>query len=216
MLFRQLKHRYAKLETQTFPKRQSLSLVSILLVSGITAIITILLTLLTTYLVTSGRFFSPKSTTPISSSPTEYKYHCGNSTAEARALGCTFDHLSVSWLPSECSRDYTAEFLVSNPNGGTWKYWKDQEGTIPLTRDEIEAMTPSSSHGWSSNSEHWYHCAHLIKRMHKGLRDGKPLDSTARSLGHTEHCLMVMLDGLGRLAEAENIETPFNMGYGRC
>src|SRR3982751_1680124 len=39
--------------------------------------------------------------------------HCGNSTTEARALGCEFDPLTVAWIPEPCMyHQVTKEFMV--------------------------------------------------------------------------------------------------------
>lgn len=62
--------------------------------------------------------------------------YCGNSTAEARTLGCEYDPLSAAWLPAHCrDDDLTAEFM--NDKDGPWEYWADHDHQKPLTLLEV-------------------------------------------------------------------------------
>lgn len=62
--------------------------------------------------------------------------YCGESTSEAKTMGCKYDALSAAWLPAHCRDDeLTAEFLAHKD--GPWHYWADQSHTKELTLDEV-------------------------------------------------------------------------------
>lgn len=47
---------------------------------------------------------------------TEHGCYCGNSTMEAKSMGCKYDSLAAAWLPEHCRDDeLTAEFELSGP-----------------------------------------------------------------------------------------------------
>jgi hypothetical protein len=64
--------------------------------------------------------------------PTATNTHlCGNSTAEALALGCTFDQLMWSWYPPGCPHYANDEFMNAEPEN-PWVYYVDPVKKIPL------------------------------------------------------------------------------------
>lgn len=161
---------------------------------------------LVTFLVTRQMY--------LTASPMEMPIkHCGNSTTEARSLGCTFDPLAISWLPAECPRDMTEEFLEFPGPDVKWHYWLDKEGNQEVkdynTLSEMEWY-------WSTNREHMTHCAFMIMRLHRVIERGGRPDTLSMDFHHTRHCLMAFLS----LSEAnENFNLIGTLGdvrFGSC
>jgi hypothetical protein len=67
---------------------------------------------------------------------------CGNSIEEAKAKGCRYDSLAVSWLPPLCRDDKLLdEFERAGPGPqGAWLYYADSEATKPMTLDEVASL----------------------------------------------------------------------------
>lgn len=86
--------------------------------------------------------------------------YCGNSTAEALALGCKYDSLAQGWLPDHCRDDELAEeFEKSGPNeGGGWNFYRDKNHTIPMSYDEVSMLADTGGH-WFVEWD--WHAAHV-------------------------------------------------------
>src|SRR4051812_2353235 len=105
-------------------------------------------------------------------SPTAYqaipeppRLKCGNSVEEALALGCTFDPLSLAWLPSYFPRDVAHEFVEAAGNGTKWRYWMDKEGAKELRGiDELARIAPKVLY-WTTVREHMNHCVYMLLRV---------------------------------------------------
>lgn len=121
--------------------------------------------------------------------------HCGNSTTEARALGCVFDVLTNMWVPELCwDREGTEGFMSVAP----WQGYDKQDGQRLLTLDEMSERVgkdrlkpdPSSPPYWTPLREHVIHCAFMWQRQHRGFMSGneKKLDFHSLSYQHTVHC----------------------------
>jgi hypothetical protein len=149
-------------------------------------------------------------TTAISSSRSELT--CGNSSEEARARGCTFDQLTVAWLPSACPRYGNDEYLSLGP----WTYWKDFYGKEAIAgEDELVHMGEEDEY-WSTQAEHMAHCAYMLLRVHKTSLDGGRQDWMTANATHTEHCIMALLNaGLSSPSNGE-INTYGFVRYGYC
>ena len=55
--------------------------------------------------------------------------HCGQTTAQALAKGCSFDPMTFAWIPPECyDAELTEEFLQLQP----WHWYTDEGGQQPI------------------------------------------------------------------------------------
>lgn len=156
--------------------------------------------------------------------------HCGNSTNEARSLGCVFQIWSNAWVPAPCySATLDADFRLL------------QSGVMPETFDQSMAGWPAQTHGWSyfsdeeaSNSiqfdtvakgeidviyttwlQHMWHCAFTWRKILMNL-NGENISLTDRDLskGHTGHCSEMVVN-----AGAWGLDTVNDMlvlGFLRC
>ncbi|KAF9888832.1 hypothetical protein FE257_008201 [Aspergillus nanangensis] len=148
------------------------------------------------------------------SDPRHARYTCGSSTEEARKRGCTFDILSMNWLPSQCARDQTEEFIGYATNE-TWVYYRDRHAKSLIENSE-ELSELDSQFWWSTQREHMVHCAFMIMRLHKVLeRDGR-IDRLTGSFSHTKHCLMMLLDASKADPANDVVNTPGNIALGSC
>lgn len=126
---------------------------------------------------------------------------CGTTMHEAVTLGCTFDVLSLSWLPSSC-RDaaLTHEFAMSGPGpNGKWDYWADSNGTLPLTIDEVAALAGRpDGYVYTPLGFHVLHCSFYWRKRWRIVKGVGALTMEARydRESHVEHCQRVfMLEG---------------------
>ncbi|KAK6220663.1 hypothetical protein LQW54_002108 [Pestalotiopsis sp. IQ-011] len=70
------------------------------------------------------------------------RYTCGNNIEEAKARGCTFDPMTVQWLPKQCSRAGTDEFLSAH--GTHTDFTTRPEGTV-FANNNRRRGTPDGS-----------------------------------------------------------------------
>ncbi|KAK0707795.1 hypothetical protein B0H67DRAFT_556417 [Lasiosphaeris hirsuta] len=139
---------------------------------------------------------------------------CGNSTAEARALGCKFDPLSFLWVPEPCFDSETNEAYQKAVN---WHGYNDAEGKEMLDLDTMSERVEPFKY-FTSIREHAIHCAYVWQKQHRGyLRGGLYLDDNSASFHHTRHCSEVLMHttdldpkGLG------NFTTETTVGFSSC
>lgn len=167
------KHRYSKLEDQKSSSSKPPLPFYFYLILGLFITIS---TNLVTFFATAGTI---KSTNPFA--PRTLKYTCGNSTTEARALGCSYDPLAGGWLPKECPAHFTEEYLAAAPIEGS--FYRDFNRTIPIpTWEEISEVEGLY---FATYKQHIVHCGYSIMRLHKLIENGEPLDSSMIPFGHT-------------------------------
>jgi hypothetical protein len=78
-------------------------------------------------------FTSSATNSPLGSPKTRL-LTCGNTTTEARALGCKFDPLTVAWIPAPCmNHQVTDEFMAEYP----WEAFSDETGSELITREQM-------------------------------------------------------------------------------
>ncbi|KAE9363908.1 hypothetical protein N431DRAFT_390106 [Stipitochalara longipes BDJ] len=120
---------------------------------------------------------------------TRVEYSCGNSTAEAKALGCKFDELASAWLPAVCRDDaLTEEFSRAGPNG-TWKYYSDPDLTTELSLEELSLYGDLNGQWYFMTGEwHIVHCAFYWRKKYRAPLLGITLEPRYDSLVHVEHC----------------------------
>lgn len=122
---------------------------------------------------------------------------CGNSTAEAVALGCKYDSLAAAWLPEHCrDDDLTAEFERSGPGvGGKWTYWSDSAHTKEISVEEIAQMAGNPELRFHMTG-HWHviHCIFYWRKEHRARFNGKMVEPRSDSEKHIKHCGNIFLD----------------------
>ncbi|KAJ8126791.1 hypothetical protein O1611_g6848 [Lasiodiplodia mahajangana] len=126
--------------------------------------------------------------------PTRNSCYCGNSIAEAHALGCEYDTLASAWLPQHCiDKELTAEFDRSGdgPNG-TWQYWADYSHERELTLDQLAALAevPGAIY-YTSSQWHVVHCIFYWRKQMRLPRTGVTLEPRYNHEGHAKHCGMI-------------------------
>ena len=110
---------------------------------------------------------------------------CGNSTAEAQALGCSFDLLAAAWLPEECQdRDLTEEFRAQGP----WQYFEDSDGQVELREGDLWKRSGPSESYWATRRWHTVHCSFEWRKMHRAIERGARMEDALRDYRHTIHC----------------------------
>ncbi|KAF7595715.1 hypothetical protein BBP40_005159 [Aspergillus hancockii] len=97
---------------------------------------------------------------------------CGNSTAEALALGCKFDQLMWAWYPAHCPHYANDEYLNAEPER-PWRFYIN-----PYTRQV-------------ANEDEW-----LQAMDNKIIRDGTKYTPRQVEYAHLEHCAEFLLESL--------------------
>lgn len=139
---------------------------------------------------------------------------CGNSTTEARALGCKFDPLSFLWVPEPC---FDAEITKAYQKAVNWHGYNDSEGKEVLDLDAMSKRV-EPLHYFTSIREHVVHCAYMWQKQHRGyLKGGLYLVDNSASFHHTQHCSEVLMyttdsdpEALGRFT------TETTVGFSSC
>lgn len=115
------------------------------------------------------------------------KYHCGNSSNEAVALGCIFDLSLVGYVPAPCfDADLNRRFMDWG-----WRFFEDQNGTREVSLERIAESAGTREPFWAQHGYHITHCELAWERMHRALQGGKRLTTHMLNLEHTRHCGMM-------------------------
>ncbi|KAG5952005.1 hypothetical protein E4U53_001819 [Claviceps sorghi] len=137
---------------------------------------------------------SAEGTSTTAKAPTSCS--CGNSTAQARALGCKYDSLAAAWLPDHCrDDDLTAEFERSGPGeNGRWTYWRDSAHTQEISLDELAEMGDDRKFRfYMTRRWHVVHCMFYWRKEHRARFNGKMVEPRSDNEGHINHCSKVIL-----------------------
>ncbi|KAG5937033.1 hypothetical protein E4U60_002168 [Claviceps pazoutovae] len=122
---------------------------------------------------------------------------CGNSTAQALAIGCKYDSLAAAWLPPHCrDDDLTAEFDRSGPGkDGQWTYWRDLARTQEISLDELATMGDDKAFRFYMTGQwHVVHCIFYWRKEHRARFNGKMVEPRSDTEGHIKHCGKVLMD----------------------
>lgn len=113
---------------------------------------------------------------------------CGNTADTALALGCKFDHLTISWETPEC---YHPDIVDSFLSVHDWKYYNDSLGTpIPPGTSITDGHQR-----WNVNWDfHFTHCVYTWKMMQKAVFERRPMADNLLDLEHTRHCMEMLLE----------------------
>lgn len=144
---------------------------------------------------------------------------CGNSTTEARALGCTYDLLSTTWWPAACQDQSTSkefeEWLRSPQRIRPWPFFHDKEGTQPILTLEDLAESAGTDI-WTTQEFHTGHCMLWWKRLHKSMEGRIATNIWSGEYHHTAHCTSVLLStDWSRIGEIY-ARLPAGGGFGWC
>lgn len=138
--------------------------------------------------ITVLAIFQPASESSPNKLVLQTKYlHCGNSTTEARSLGCVYDALSNMWVPEPC---YDAEGVEEFMQRAPWQGYDTPEAKHQLTLEEMSERTEGNPY-WTPLREHSIHCALMWERMHRDIiktGNTKIMDNHLASYHHTVHC----------------------------
>ena len=124
---------------------------------------------------------------------------CGNTTTEAKTLGCEFDLLSYTWMPKECIDHKTsAEFeeWVRSPERqfGAWPFFADADGKERiLDVDSLSERAGLKTH--TTQEEHLGHCTFMLRRLQRSQK-GRTTRIALDGIDHIIHCSNEILKGL--------------------
>jgi hypothetical protein len=115
---------------------------------------------------------------------------CGSSIAEAISRGCIYDSLATAWLPPFCRDDeLTAQFDQAGPGiNGSWPYFADPGGQIPINKEKIAALGETEATFWSSREWHIAHCVFYWQKYLRMRHTNAVMESRFDNIDHVKHC----------------------------
>jgi hypothetical protein len=140
---------------------------------------------------------------------------CGNSTREARELGCVYDPLATHWVPEPCfDKDTLEDWKLEI---GDWRGYNDTQGTQVLTLEEMsERVSPQAY--FNLGRGHVIHCLYIWRRQHlASQRGGFYSEQRALTYHHTLHCMDTIIqyiDGDRKLLMEYN--AGISVGFSSC
>ncbi|KAI0127133.1 hypothetical protein BJ170DRAFT_581941 [Xylariales sp. AK1849] len=120
---------------------------------------------------------------------------CGNSSSEALAIGCSFDHLTRSWYPPNCPHYTNNLFRTAEPKN-PFRYYESLESTEPINDDDLFRLIESQGGVWVEKREHLTHCVYMLLAQAQIVRDGVNPVPILVQYGHLEHCASLVLETL--------------------
>lgn len=150
-------------------------------------------------------------------------FHCGNSTAEAKVLGCEFDILSYSWTPKQCldteTRDEFREWLHSKDRlFRPWPFFADKDANDWIPNEETLSERVHPQFSWAPIEEHVGHCMFMMRRLYRVLEGGGNLRLNSRqgTYGHVEHCSNMVLDMIREPKAVGEVNSHFAVTFSSC
>jgi hypothetical protein len=128
---------------------------------------------------------------------------CGNSSAEARALGCRFNQLTWAWLPPDCPMYANDQFMAAEE----WVYWEDLERTKAVGEEVWDEVLDGERMIFAELREHATHCVYYFLSASQVIRDGTPYYDKMVNYDHHEHCANMLLGLLRKLPEWHELNT---------
>lgn len=133
---------------------------------------------------------------------------CGDSVAQAKALGCKYDVLLNHWVPAPCVDD---EFVKEYQDDHSWAAYFDEAMTKQIMT--IDEMSEQDIY-YTSVRDHVNHCAMVWKKQFWILFEERPaFDSVIVTPYHTDHCAQYLSDVSGRDL---NSSTRVEVGFAGC
>ncbi|KAK0620998.1 hypothetical protein B0T14DRAFT_431629 [Immersiella caudata] len=157
-----------------------------------------------------------------SASPSEL--HCGNSSAEARTLGCVFDLLTNNWMPAYCAdpktdSEYRDWVVHPSRNLGAWAFFHDPAAKHRIiSEDHLSDLV--GEHIYTTTENHLAHCTFLARRMHRLVT--REISAVAHNtFAHTVHCTSALLKAISLnstvgVSEEGLIGSTFDVGIVSC
>ncbi|KAK7995224.1 hypothetical protein PG990_013997 [Apiospora arundinis] len=128
---------------------------------------------------------------------------CGTSDEEAVAMGCTWDHIAVDWLPPQCvDRDLVAEFDVAGSGpGGNWPYYVSdtphrktslltETQRTPVNLSDIDQLAREGKDYWTTVEWHISHCLFTWRKQVRSAAGGVSVEPWNDKEAHASHCSM--------------------------
>ncbi len=128
---------------------------------------------------------------------------CGNSSAEARALGCTFDQLTWSWYPPSRPHYANDEFVRAE----TWRFYVDPYGRQVASEEDWEKAMNNELQLHGERREHMTHCVYLMLSVAQVVRDGTPYAEKLVEYEHMAHCAKMILKTLRKDKYWKSLDT---------
>ncbi|KAL1859795.1 hypothetical protein Daus18300_009385 [Diaporthe australafricana] len=114
---------------------------------------------------------------------------CGESSSEARDLGCIFDVIIMGWVPWRChDAELAAEFLARDE----WAFYRAPNTTgpeIPIS----EILAGEWEEVYVDYKYHVVHCTYTWRKTQRAAMSGLVLDGYIADPHHTNHCEMMLL-----------------------
>ncbi|KIW99559.1 uncharacterized protein Z518_11298 [Rhinocladiella mackenziei CBS 650.93] len=137
---------------------------------------------------------------------------CGSTVEEAKAAGCSFDHLAHLWLPKSCSRQWSSEYMTYE-QGQPFKSYLDGDGLQPVELSE----QPYHTGIFSTTKEHLIHCAYALMRTSEWMKQGGQWERKVLSPAHFQHCIKMLLNASMLSPQIEALESFTYLGFSdRC
>lgn len=125
------------------------------------------------------------------SSPKPRYDHCGTTADEARARGCVFETTGFAWLPKECLDPTTEREFLDYLSANNMNLYHDFNATSEVSMNQVRL---GDGPGFFVRQKyHLTHCLFLIKKMHRAVEQGRPVDGLIMPAHHTEHCVHQLL-----------------------
>jgi hypothetical protein len=121
---------------------------------------------------------------------------CGHTAAEAMALGCTFDHMTWSWLSPKCPRYASDDFLAAEEK--PWNYYQDPDNRVLVSKENWTLAMDNQIRLYTERRERITHCVFTFLNLAQIIRDGKETHPKLSSYGHIKHCAEVTLESVRR------------------
>ncbi|KAL4908814.1 hypothetical protein BDW74DRAFT_145369 [Aspergillus multicolor] len=139
---------------------------------------------------------------------------CGSTIDEAMARKCVYDSLATAWLPPHCRDDaLTAEFDRSGPEpDGSWPYFADANGTIPIGKAQIALLGDGQRTFWSLRDWHIAHCLFYWEKFIRMRETGAVMERRFDTVNHARHCRRLVMNP--SLFHKQLVEVPVMMSSG--
>ncbi|KAJ6437209.1 calcineurin-like phosphoesterase [Purpureocillium lavendulum] len=116
---------------------------------------------------------------------------CGDSVAEAKAMGCAYDDMAPAWLPPHCiDKELKREWDKSGDGpDGRWQYWADSNHTQEMTVEEVSLLADTpGKYFYTTPRWHIMHCSFYWRKEHRSKSTGVTIEGRYDSERHVKHC----------------------------
>ena len=119
---------------------------------------------------------------------------CGNTAAEATALGCEFDYLTWSWLSPTCPRYTSDDFMTAEDT--PWNYYQDPDNRVLVSKQNFTLALDNQIPLYTERREHITHCVYTFLSLAQIIRDGTKTHPKLSSYKHMQHCAKITLESI--------------------